>query len=419
MRKKAIILGTCIILFVGGISTQMGRFMAGTDKEADNTDDTNADSYEYYYDEDNNNSEEDNVINPDDVSANEDDKAKRIKVDRDPSSYTVLVNRKYKIPKDYVPGDLVVPNVRYSYYGVYEKSYMRKRAAEALEDLFAAAGRKGHILKVVSAYRSYERQTEIYNKNVSTRGVEKTNKVSAEPGSSEHQTGLAIDVSCDGVGCGLEESFGKTAEGKWLRKHCQKFGFIIRYPKKKTGITGYSYEPWHIRYVGKNLAKYLNKNHLTLEEYYKLTTVDNKVKEDVISDTDENMDMSKEPQMTAAPTPKPTPRPTKAPGYDHSTLQDDQETPATRATRKPVVTHAPKVTEEPDTWDEPEDTPKPVKTPKPERTPRPEKTPKPTKAPVITKAPVPTPEPVKTEPPMEEDPEAPDNPVTEPEEIVE
>ena len=87
---------------------------------------------------------------------------------------------------------------------------------------------------------------------------------------SEHQTGLALDVSCPAVSLNLSQAFSETAEGRWLARHAPLYGFIIRYPKDKTKITGYSYEPWHIRYVGKNLAKYLYKNNLTLEEYYKI-----------------------------------------------------------------------------------------------------------------------------------------------------
>lgn len=154
--------------------------------------------------------------------------------------------------------------------------------------MFAGAKKKGYTLKGVSAYRSYERQKQIYDNNVRSRGTTQTDKVSAVPGSSEHQTGLSIDVSSDSVGCSIETSFGSTKEGKWLEKNCYKYGFIIRYPKDKTKITGYSYEPWHIRYVGKNLAKYLYKNNLTLEEYYKITTIDNKVAADPVEDTDTN-----------------------------------------------------------------------------------------------------------------------------------
>lgn len=374
MRKKAIVLGTCIILFVGALSARMGHFRAGSDvRVSDNGDG----AYEYYY---NTESPEDMNVRDSQESPAKEEK-QYIEVDTKPDSYTVLVNRDYPISKDYVPADLVVPEVPFSFYGTYEKSYVRKRAAEALEDLFAGASQEGYVLKAVSAYRSYERQMQIYNNNVNTRGEAKTNKVSAMPGSSEHQTGLAIDVSCDSVDCTLETSFGQTPEGKWLKKNCHKYGFIIRYPKNKTKITGYSYEPWHIRYVGKNLAKYLKKNKMTLEEYYKLTTIENQVQEDTVSDTD--TDLTNEPQMTAAPTPKATIVPTPEPSYE------PQET---KTPEKTEVAPAPKKTPKP--------TKKPAATKKPETTkPNVTKTPKPTKEPVVTKEPAKPSEPTATKKP--------------------
>ncbi len=391
MRKKAILLGTCIILFVGALSARMGHYRAGSDVDVSNEEGT---AYDYY----------DTTASPEELNVGEPKSSTKekdqqyIEVDTEPDSYTVLVNREYPISKDYVPADLVVPNVGFSFYGTYEKSYVRKRAAVALEKLFAGAQQEGYMLKAVSAYRSYERQTQIYNNNVNTRGSDKTNKVSAKPGSSEHQTGLAIDVSCNSVGCALETSFGQTSEGKWLKKNCHKYGFIIRYPKNKTKITGYSYEPWHLRYVGKNLAKYLKKNKMTLEEYYKLTTIENQVQKDTV-DTD--TDLKDEPEMTAAPTPKPTIVPTKKPAYKRPPVVTKSPVNVTpKPTRKPKSTKAP-VEEE--LTPEPTQEPEPLKTPKPTKkpvvvTPEPVKTPKPTKKPVVTKEP----EPVVTEPPAED-----------------
>lgn len=204
-----------------------------------------------------------------------------IKINTNPASYTVLVNKYYPMPKDYVPKDLTIPDVKYSYSGVYEKSYMRSVTARAIECMFAEAKKKKFELKVVSAYRSYERQKVIYENNVNTQGKEKTQMVSAQPGCSEHQTGLAVDVSSDSVGCTIEESFALCPEGKWIARNCQNFGFIIRYPKGKSNITGYSYEPWHLRYVGVNLAKYIYKKNLTLEEYYNTTAVEDRVLEEM------------------------------------------------------------------------------------------------------------------------------------------
>ena len=315
-----------------------------------------------------------NNKNPGDSSMEEEKtystNAPLIKVNTDPSSYTVLVNRDYPMPEDYVPEDLVIPDVDYSYNGIYEKSYMREAAAKALEKMFAAAKKKKkYQLKVVSAYRSYERQNAIYQNNINTRGEEDTNKVSAQPGCSEHQTGLAIDVSSDTVNCTIEKSFASCPEGKWLARNCHNFGFIIRYPEGKSHITGYTYEPWHIRYVGVNLAKYIHKMELTLEEYYQTTTVDDKVPEDdIIKDIDINT--PKEPQMTTAPTPKTTAYVSHSP----------KPLPKPAPTRPPVVTQ------------EPEDTPVPAETPETNKTPLPDKTAKPVKTPKPSKTPKPEPD---------------------------
>lgn len=186
----------------------------------------------------------------------------------DPESMTVIVNKKRSLPDGYIPPDLVVPDVAFSYDGVLEKSHMRKEAAGALEKLFAASKKAGLDLRAVSGYRSYKRQVTIYNNNVATKGQAYTDRVSAKPGTSEHQTGLAIDVSGPGIGYGLEQSFGATAEGKWLAKHAAEYGFVIRYKKGADSITGYTWEPWHIRYIGKELAEDVTAKNLTLEEYF-------------------------------------------------------------------------------------------------------------------------------------------------------
>ncbi|MEW4371248.1 M15 family metallopeptidase [Paenibacillus kandeliae] len=185
-----------------------------------------------------------------------------------PESLTVIVNKNRSLPDGYVPPDLVVPDVAFSYDGVLEKSHMRKKAAEALEQLFAAAKKEGLDLRAVSGYRSYKRQVSIYNNNVATKGKEYTDRVSAKPGTSEHQTGLAIDVSGPGIGYGLEQSFGSTAEGKWLKKNAPDYGFVIRYTENGESKTGYTWEPWHIRYIGKDLAEDVTAKGLTLEEYF-------------------------------------------------------------------------------------------------------------------------------------------------------
>ena len=167
---------------------------------------------------------------------------KAITVVNNPSSILVLVNKTHKLPDGYAPKDLVYPNVRFPYKEKIEKRKLRAVAAHALEEMFAAADRAGITLYGESGYRSYDRQVAIYEQNVKTLGKEKAAMVSAYPGTSEHQTGLAIDItSADMLSAGdpLTAKFGETKAGKWVTANAYRFGFIIRYPKGKENITGY------------------------------------------------------------------------------------------------------------------------------------------------------------------------------------
>lgn len=195
-------------------------------------------------------------------------KTKKKMITKSPDEITVLVNKQIFLPDGYEPEDLLVPEVKFSFSGFHEKKQLRKEAAEALEDLFDATRKDGLDLYAVSGYRSYTRQYEIFTSNVRGDGLADTLKVSAMPGSSEHQTGLSMDVSTKSISNLLDESFAETPEGKWIAGNAHKYGYVVRYPKGKEKVTGYSYEPWHIRYVGTELATYLYENDLTLEEYY-------------------------------------------------------------------------------------------------------------------------------------------------------
>ena len=183
-------------------------------------------------------------------------------------SVTVVVNKGRSLPEGYEPADLVEPNVPFSFDEPHEKRKMRKEAAEALEKLFQAAEEEGIELRAVSGYRSYERQKAVFESHVQTKGEEEARRISAEPGTSEHQTGLTIDVSSPSAGNQLVQSFGDTKEGIWLEENAPAYGFIIRYPDGQEGKTGYIYEPWHIRYVGTLLAPDIAESGLTLEEYF-------------------------------------------------------------------------------------------------------------------------------------------------------
>jgi D-alanyl-D-alanine carboxypeptidase len=191
------------------------------------------------------------------------------KVDTTPDSITVLVNKQFALPKEYAPSDLVNdPDIPFIFSGYDERRLMRKEMAEALKKMFAAAKQDGIQLAGVSAYRSYATQEALFQYYVQRDGLEKAKTYSAAPGTSEHMTGLAIDVSGADGKCAAEDCFGETKEAKWIAEHAAEYGFIVRYPKGKEAITGYQYEPWHLRYVGKPLAEEITKRGITLEEYY-------------------------------------------------------------------------------------------------------------------------------------------------------
>lgn len=198
-----------------------------------------------------------------------------IAVNTDTSTITFLVNREYPLPEDYVPENLTTPDVLFPFSDTsIDKAKMTPEAGEALALLFDAAYDEADLtLYGVSAYRSYARQYTIYATNLAVYGTAHTNRYSAAPGRGEHQTGLAIDISCASEGFALETTFADTPEGIWVAENAHRFGFILRYPKEKEDITGYNYEPWHIRYVGTELAAYLYETGLTLDEYYGVPSV--------------------------------------------------------------------------------------------------------------------------------------------------
>lgn len=154
----------------------------------------------------------------------------------------LLVNKTYHLPKNYDPK-------------------VNKEALKNLKKMQADAKALGLNVPLISGYRSYETQEKLYNKYVKKDGENKANTYSAKPGESEHQTGLAFDIGS------VDRSFANTIEAKWLAENAYLYGFIIRYPKDKTNVTGYIYEPWHVRYLGEKKAKDVYLSGLTLEEY--------------------------------------------------------------------------------------------------------------------------------------------------------
>ena len=185
---------------------------------------------------------------------------------QDPTDTLILVNKYNKAPA--VPMTLVKPDVPPTREAISENIYMQPEAAEALEELFTGAKEDGITLLATSGFRSYSTQKAIFERKLKTMSEKAANASVAKPGYSEHQTGLAMDVEgLSSLGMGLVDDFGETPEGKWLAEHCHKYGYIIRYPKGKTDITGYIYEPWHIRYVGKEAAEEIAALNVTFEEY--------------------------------------------------------------------------------------------------------------------------------------------------------
>lgn len=190
---------------------------------------------------------------------------------QNPLNILALVNKEFALPDHYAPEDLVRPKVPFSFGDIdIEKSYMRKEAADHLELLFNAAEQAGIEIFAVSGYRSYERQVDVFAAKANQVGEQAAATVVAVPGFSEHQTGLAMDISSRSINLELIEKFEETKEGKWLAENAHKFGFILRYPKGKEEITGYQYEPWHFRYVGIEVATTMFEKDLTLEEYFNL-----------------------------------------------------------------------------------------------------------------------------------------------------
>ena len=181
----------------------------------------------------------------------------------------ILCNKEFMLGEHYAPTDLVVPNVPLAHPAGNEPSHMREEGARALEVMFEDAKEAGlEELYLVSGYRSYDYQYNIFHTSMKNRGKEHTEKYMAKPGHSEHQTGLTADISTQSAGLALEESFEDTKEGKWLAKNAHKYGFILRYPKDRVETTGYAYEPWHFRYVGADISEYMYKNNLVLEDLH-------------------------------------------------------------------------------------------------------------------------------------------------------
>ncbi len=176
------------------------------------------------------------------------------------------MSKRHALDPDYEPPDLVALHTSLVAPG-YPERRLRAEAAEALGAMLAAAGREGLQLRVVSAYRSYEEQELVHGRLAGRHGEAEASRRSAPPGHSEHQLGTTVDVSGPSVQWRLTRQLGETPEGRWLVERAHEFGFALSYPDGAEAVTGYVYEPWHLRYVGVEHATTWRASGLTLIEY--------------------------------------------------------------------------------------------------------------------------------------------------------
>lgn len=177
--------------------------------------------------------------------------------------YGILANKYYSLGEDYEPDDLVNVDIKY-YYG--EPKKIRSEAYDAFIEMWNAAYEDGIYLILISGYRSAAHQKEVYDAYQADKGTKYADSIAARTGYSEHQTGLALDIYSKE--CTSQAKFHESKSYEWLINNSYKFGFILRYPKDKQNITGYNYESWHYRYLGKDLAKKVYDSGLTFDEYY-------------------------------------------------------------------------------------------------------------------------------------------------------
>lgn len=174
---------------------------------------------------------------------------------------SILVNKYYSLPEKYKPENIVDVSNWYSYGSIQ----LNSEAYDAFKEMFNAAKKDNITLIINSGYRTYEYQKQVYDQYKEINGEEYADEYAARPDFSEHQTGLALDIITYNT---KGEDFENTDAFKWLQKNAHKYGFILRYPKGKENITGYSYESWHYRYLGKDLATKVKNSKLTYDEYY-------------------------------------------------------------------------------------------------------------------------------------------------------
>lgn len=180
----------------------------------------------------------------------------------DKYSIDMIVNKYNGLTENFVPNNLEKIPSEYC-KDVKAEEFLTKDALDAYKEMLSAAQAEGYDLLVNSAYRSYKDQEEVYQTYYNLYGEAYVKKYAARPGYSEHQTGLALDVASKS-----NSIFEQSKEFTWMKENAYKYGFVLRFPKNKVDITGFKYEAWHYRYVGKDIAKYMYDNDLTFDEYY-------------------------------------------------------------------------------------------------------------------------------------------------------
>ena len=221
----------------------------------------NLDSYIKYY----NNHKDDkisHIVSIVNVCADEDyydkDTVKKTDISK---KELMLVNKFNYLDENYAPDDIVKVSMQFA----YGDNEIKKEVYEKFRSMYNDAKKEGLYLIITSSYRDYNFQKELWDSYANQKGDEWADSVSARAGYSEHQTGYTLDIVTYNANM---SSFEKTDEFKWLQNNAYKYGFILRYPKDKEDITGYSYESWHYRYVGKDVATKIKKLGITFDEYY-------------------------------------------------------------------------------------------------------------------------------------------------------
>ncbi|QQZ09767.1 M15 family metallopeptidase [Heyndrickxia vini] len=270
--KKVALTSLIVTLLLAGCS-EMGKSpdnIKKRDDEVSKNKNTLVDDRSEQGEQDKNNQLNNNdTAKKNDKTDNQTKNSEGVPVVANPTAIAVMVNKSNALPDGYRPNDLVRPKVKFVFGDQkLDKALMRAEAAASLEKMFNQASSQGIQLYAASGFRSYETQDYLFKQEIKNVGREKAELAVAKPGTSEHQTGLTMDISAPSVNYTLTQNFESKNEGKWLAEHAHEFGFILRYPKGKEDITKYQFEPWHFRYVGKEIATEIYKKGITLEEYF-------------------------------------------------------------------------------------------------------------------------------------------------------